>query len=397
VGGRVLVDSNLLKQISRQRILSLLQKRKVLSRAEIARLAGLTRSTITQHTAELIAEGILKEHVGGDVEPVVGRPGVPLVLCAEGASFIGADIAVERLSIIKLDLTGRIVTQVSEALDATLEPETVLARLAELVQKVNTDGASEPGRISGVGITAPASFTADGTLLAAPRLGWSQVPVRQLLEQRLPWPLFFDNEANASALAETFHARSINGDNLIYILLDTGVCGGIVIGGQLYRGGGFAGEIGHLPVSLDGPLCSCGNAGCLEAWIGKPALLQRYEMASGNRVSLETLETKAAGGDAMVLRVLDEWSTWIARGLLGLVNVLNPGRLVIGGPLSILLPYVEKRLNHELNRYSWPTRERIEVETSQFGAYAVAVGAATLAQQSYFDVPDLVFPQRVRP
>lgn len=384
---------SLLKQISRQRILSLLRKRQVLSRAEIARLTGLTRSTITQHTAELIAEGILTEQVGGtsgsaDSGSAVGRPRVPLALSPEGACFIGADIAVGQLNVIKLDLTGRIIHQRAEPLPPDAAPEGTLARLADLVHQVNADGRSRPERLFGVGVTAPATFTAQGMLSIAPRLGWSQVPIRQFLQERLPWPLFLDNDANASALAETFHSSSDRGDNLLYVLLDSGVGGGVVINGQLYRGNGCAGEVGHLPVSLDGPACSCGNTGCLEAWVGKSALLQRHELTTGSRIGLEELQARAASGDALTLRVLNEWSQWLARGLTGLVNILNPGRLVIGGPLSVLLPHVEARLNHELNRFKWPTRERIEVETSQYGGYAVAVGAATLVQKAYFEVPD---------
>ncbi|OTP74272.1 ROK family transcriptional regulator [Caballeronia sordidicola] len=384
---QIVGDSKLLKQISRQRILNLLHTHKVLSRAEIARQTGLTRSTVTQHTTDLITEGLVAEGSNPNTHVSIGRPGVPVALAPDGASFIGADIAIERLSIVKLNLAGTVVDQIEEPIGSKLKPEAVLSRLADLITQINENGSSSPEKLRGIGVTAPAIFSGDGMLLVAPRLGWSNVPVQRLLAARLPSPLFLDNDANASALGETFHTPFGKSQNLLYVLLDAGIGGGIVINGQLYRGNGGAGEIGHISLSLDGPLCSCGNMGCLEAWVGRDALLNRYEMATGRRVDLEALKMRVTENDESAHKVLNEWAVWLGRGLVGLVNVLNPDRLVIGGALSTLLPHVSDRLNHELNRFSWPPRDPIFVETSQHGAFAAAVGAATLAQHPYFEVP----------
>nr|RNJ66183.1 MAG: ROK family transcriptional regulator [Leptolyngbya sp. IPPAS B-1204] len=382
-----------LKQINTARLLELLRCRAPIARAELARLTGLTRSTVTVITAELIAQGLVRE--SGEVSSArgSGRPGVGLMLNPNGAFFIGAAIEAEHLTVVKLDLAAQIVARIQQPLVGT-EPQPVLETLVQLINQIRQTEPASDLRLRGVGLTIQGVLNLAGVVIRAPFLDWSGVDLRYYLQPHLDLPLFVDNDANAAALAELYLGNATQSSCLLYILINNGIGSGIVINNRVFRGAyGTAGEISALmsdPPGQDNPY-ECGHR------VGKEDLLNRYREQGGKATSLLELVERLAAGEAIAHTVVQEWAEILARGLISVVSLLNPEQIVLGGPLTVLFPYVNDTLTNQLRNqmprqgeHGFFSNPKARLTVSAFGEDAAAVGGAVLAYQSLFQVPDLV-------
>ncbi len=395
-------DASLLKQINYARILSVLRRTPHLPRAEIARQTGLTRSTITVITAELIDKGLVRE--GGETITGQngGRPGVGLALNPEGAFFIGAAIGAETLTVVELNLAAQVVNRIQTSIGDNRTPETVIRSLVTLIQQVQQANPLNTDRLRGVGLTVPGTLNLDGVVVRAPLLNWQEIDLRSHLESLIDLPLFVDNDANAAALAEVYLGSAIECSSLLYLLLDTGVGGGIVIDNRVYRGAyGTASEVCELIVDPNGDRTDGDEPGKLGPLVEKAGLLKRYQQQSGEAADLALLVSKLQAGDAIAHAVVQEWAKFLGWGLTSLVNILNPERVVLGGQLTVLLPYVKEPLDAMLRDcvpgtgvYGFFSNAKSRFEISEFGEDSAAIGGAVLAYQSLFQVPDLVLLQR---
>jgi predicted NBD/HSP70 family sugar kinase len=326
------------------------------SRARLAEETGLNKATVSSLVAELVDRGLVGE--GETERATVGRPGQIIRLGGEHVVAVGAEVNVGYLSVLVLNLRGQVVARQRVALDtAAMEPALVLARLGRLLDSALDGVAVRP---VGVAIAVPGLVEVDtGVVRAAPNLGWTDVAVvaeiRRLLGEP-PYPVLLDNEANLAALAEVEAQGLDRGSDLILLTGAAGVGSGIVVGGQLLRGGhGFAGEVGHMRVRDDGPPCACGHRGCLEAAVGLNALLAATpEQATphGPPPDLERrlaeIGVRAAAGDARVLAAIADIDRWLAVGAGILVNVFNPHLLVLGGYFAALRPWLAGSLREDL-------------------------------------------------
>lgn len=387
-------NPGLLKQINTARLLELLRRRGAIARADLARSTGLTRSTVTVITAELIAQGLVRESGEISASRGGGRPGVGLMLNPDGAFFIGAAIEVEHLTVVKLNLAAQIVTRIQEPLQVGADLAPVLTQLVQLIDRVRQADPLCSSRLRGVGLSIQGILNLDGVIIRAPFLNWSGGDLRSYLQSHLDLPLFVDNDANAAALAEVYLGSAMQSSSLLYILINKDIGSGIIINNQVFRGAfGTAGEISALMSDPPGQ-------DDLELWnhgVGKEALLYRYREQGGKAKDLHELVAHLAQGEAIALSVVQDWAEILGRGLVCVASLLNPERIVLGGPLTGLFPYVKDSLiarlqnkmprQGELGFFSNP-KARFEVST--FGEDASAVGGAVLAYQSLFRVPDLV-------
>lgn len=398
-------DASLLKQINYARILSTVRRTPHLPRAEIARQTGLTRSTITVITAELIDKGLLREGAETIAGQSGGRPGIGLDLNPEGAFFIGAAIGAEHLTVVELNLAAQVVNRIQEPLGQNRAPESVIQALAKLIQQVRQANPLAKERLRGIGLTVPGTLNLEGVVVRAPLLGWQEIDLRSHLESLIDLPLFVDNDANAAALAEVYLGSAIECSSLLYLLLDTGVGGGIVIDNRVYRGAyGTASEVCELIVDPRSDRNGNSNGedfGKMGPLVEKAGLLKRYQQQSGEAADLPLLLSKLQAGDAIAQAVIREWATFLGWGLTSLVNILNPERVVLGGQLTVLLPYVKEQLDAMLRDcvpgtgvYGFFSNAKSRFEISEFGEDSAAIGGAVLAYQSLFQVPDLVLLQR---
>jgi predicted NBD/HSP70 family sugar kinase len=386
-------NPGLLKQINTARLLELLRCHAPIARADLARLTGLTRSTVTVITADLIAQGLVRESGEVAANRSSGRPGVGLMLNPNGAFFIGAAIEVEHLTVVKLNLAAQIVARIQQPL-SSMEPETILRQVVQLIEQVRQVEPRYESRLRGVGLSIQGVLNLDGVVIRAPFLDWSGVDLRRYLQPHLDLPLFVDNDANAAALAEVYLGNAIQSSSLLYILINKGIGSGIVLNNRVFRGAyGTAGEISALMSDPPGQdnAHECGHR------VGKEDLLDRYRQQGGTAADVHELVEQLSQGDAIAHAVVHEWADILGRGLVSVASLLNPEQIVLGGPLTDLFPYVKDTLMTYL-RDSMPrqgesgffSNPKAKFEVSSFGEDASAIGGAVLAYQSLFRVPDLV-------
>jgi predicted NBD/HSP70 family sugar kinase len=255
--------------------------------------------------------------------------------------------------------------------------------------------------VSGLGIAvAGVVRRADGFVHFAPNLGWRDVPLGRLVADRIgtSLPVTIANEADLGALAEHTWGAGVGVHHLVYVSSEVGVGGGLVIDGRpLVGAAGCAGEVGHFQVNPMGERCRCGAIGCWETEIGGPAILRRVGVVEKNYKpeAVTRLLREAAWGDPVALAAIEDVGHWLATGLVGLVNVFNPERVVLGGWLATMWPMVEETVDAELReRVMAPSQELDElIRPTQLGADGPLLGAAELALTRVLDEPTLVPPR----
>jgi glucokinase-like ROK family protein len=374
-----------------------------LSRSDLARHLDYSRASITTTVSSLLEKNIVKE-----VGPGVSQGGRrPILLDVDGALgyVAGVDIGATSLDLALADFKGQIVERHSEPADVRDEPEQVLGRVNQIILDMLQKQAAGPEQILavGVGVPGPVEF-ARGVLIAPPLMPtWEGYPIRAFIRQTFPAAQVpVDNDVNVMAIGE-LHGGSGRGiDNFIFIKIGTGIGCGIICQGRIYRGSnGCAGDVGHICVDYNGPICRCGNAGCLEAMAaGPPMAAQAQEAALAGKSDLlaarleenrvltaKDVGAAAAAGDRIAIEIIRNSGRMIGGMLAGLVNFFNPKLILIGGGVSNIGYQLLSSIRQAVLRRSNPlsTRE-LRIEYSQLGADAGVVGAIELALAHVFVV-----------
>ncbi|MEE4543577.1 ROK family transcriptional regulator [Streptomyces sp. V4-01] len=353
------------------------------TRAAVAAEVGLARATVSTLVDELLAAGLVEER-GAQRPGTVGRPGTALALSETGPAGIGAEIGVDHLAACVTDLRGRLRCRVqAPAANRGRPAPAVLAELAGLTALVTGQARDQGLHPVGTTVAVPGLVGRDrGIVLRAPNLGWENVPVAAALGPGT----VVDNEANLGALAELWLGGHDRLADFVHVSAEIGIGAAVVVEGRLFRGArGFAGELGHVPVRPDGPLCSCGAHGCLETFAGEEALLRAAGIGAGRGPALRAA---AAGGDPAALRALAEAGSALGIALSGAVNLLDPQAVVVGGPLADLAPWLLPGVRAELADRVTDRRWRPEdVVTSRLGSDGVLRGAAYSAVRTVLDDP----------
>lgn len=337
-----------------------------LSRAMLAQMTGLNPATVTHITRELFTMGLLEDAGSGASRG--GRPGAMLRIRSQAGYVIS--IQLDRLFIrgmlTNLSLDEKVQEQVVSS--TPLHPQDIsLDLLLQVVRSLANQAAEAGQKLMGIGVCAPGPIdTAQGVVLSPPNFsGWVGVPLRRILEDAFGCPVFIDQDANACALAEKWFGAMGKYDHFVYVLGDGGLGGGLFLNGDIYRGSrNIAGEIGHTTIMLDGPRCSCGNAGCLELYASAHAVEQRayqalsdgessllFEMVAGNleRITLHAIAMAARQGDALCSALIDEMAQALGAGLLNIRHTLDPQAIVIGGQIALLEDLIAPTLQQRMN------------------------------------------------
>ena len=260
-------------------VMNALAAGEIVTRAAVAAEIGLTRATVSTLVDELLAAGLLEER-GAQRPGTVGRPGTALALSDTGPAGVGAEIGVDHLAACVIDLRGpsRCRVEAPAANRGRPAPD-VLAELAELTAHVTDEARGQGLHPVGTTVAIPGLVGRDrGTVLRATNLGWEDVAVAAALGRET----VVDNEANLGALAELWLGGHPRLADFVHVSAEIGIGAALVVEGRLFRGArGFAGELGHVPVRPDGPLCSCGAHGCLETYAGEEALLRAAGIGAG--------------------------------------------------------------------------------------------------------------------
>lgn len=380
------------------------------SRAAVAAATGLNKTTVSSLVTDLMARGLVRE-TGETSQRRVGRPGVLLALDDRSVAAIGLEVNVDYLSVVAVDLLHRELVHRHVPLDARSAGALDCAhRIADILREV-TEGPELRGRsVLGVSVAVPGLIDSpSGTVKRAPNLGWLAVPLRELLRSHLVGSplseatILVDNDANLGAMAEYRFGPLAGLSDLVYVTGEVGIGAGVLTGGELLRGaGGFAGEIGHLELAPDGPECSCGRRGCLEALAGIGAILRAAlpdlvadRPLSGRDVAdlVEVAVERALSGDRTAVAALEEAGTWLGRGVATLVNVVNPGAVVLGGYFVPMAPWLLPRCRAAALAHSFaPEAGGCRVEPSDLGMSAASRGGAAVMIHG-LDSGDLPLPQ----
>ena len=355
-----------------------------LSRSELVAWTGLTRSAIRSLVGDLVAGDFVVE----DAAVRLGTPGRPspqVRLVADRIVVIALEIAVDSLALAIVGLGGQVHWK--ERVDrprAHSSVDDIVSDLANLVARAQDQRPTDDAPI-GVGVAVAGLVRpTDGVVAVAPNLGWIDVPLGERLMSALGLdiPIAVANEADLGALAESRRGAARGADDVLYVHGEVGVGGGIIVGGRPLSGiSGFAGEIGHMPINPQGRPCQCGSVGCWETEIGERALLERagYPL-EGGRMAVSALIADAADGRPEALASLDNVGRWLGIGLAGLVNVLNPRVVVLGGLFSPAFPYLVPSLTGALEaRGLEAARRLVSVVPAYLGVDAPLLGAAELA------------------
>jgi predicted NBD/HSP70 family sugar kinase len=354
-----------------------------LSRSELVRHTGLTRSAIRGLIGELVSGGLLTEtRSAPDGAP--GRPSPRVHPDPDGASVVALEVNVDSLAVARVGLGGsvdRLVRVDRPRAHVTLDE--IVTDLVELAGPVLASVSGD--ELIGIGVAvAGVVRRRDGVVRLAPNLGWTDEPLGDRLAAalRTDVPIAVGNEADLGGLAEHRRGAAIGEANVVYVAGEVGVGGHITVGGQSLDGAaGYAGEVGHMVVNPGGAPCACGSFGCWETMIGERAMLvQARRPATGGAAAVDNLVAAAIAGDPAALAGVAHVGTWLGIGLASLVNIFDPTLVVLGGVLGRIHALVASELDAALDRHALPAaRELVRVVPGDLGVDAPIIGAAELA------------------
>jgi predicted NBD/HSP70 family sugar kinase len=354
-----------------------------LSRSQLVARTGLTRSAIRGLVGELAAGGLVIE----ERRSSVGTPGRPSPLERprdDRYVVLALEIAVDSLAVAIVGLGGSVLERVRvDRARGHLDPDSLADDLARLATPLLSRAARST--VIGIGLSMVGVVRAsDGLIRFAPNLGWRDVPIADIVARRLRLDVLIAvaNDADLGALAEHRRGAAVGLDNVLYVAGEVGVGGGLIVDGRPLAGaGGYAGEIGHVPVNPAGGECRCGSRGCWETEVGERALLRRAgRRPTGGRAAVDDVLAKAAAGSSIELDALAETGEWLGTGLAGLVNIFNPSLIVLGSIFGRMFPFVSAQVEAALGRAAMHApREMARVLPAALGADAPLLGAAELA------------------
>jgi predicted NBD/HSP70 family sugar kinase len=372
------------------------------SRARVAAATGLTRGTVSSLVSELIELEVLRETAEDERAGRVGRPAQPLEL-GDVAVAVGLEINVDYLAVSVEDLTGRIRWERRVFADNRRSaPGPVLDRLARMARQAIGEAARDGLLVVGVAVAVPGLVElASGTLLRAPNLGWTRMPIAEELRARLPGlPIRVENESNLAALAEHWQGTMRGQRDFVCVFGEVGVGAGIFVGGELYRGAhGFGGELGHVTVDPDGDPCACGSRGCLETLVGQEAIARRggVEIRSGDRTRSLTAELvrRAESGDPRVRAALRDAGETLGLALAAAVNLFDLDAVVLGGCFGTLADWLADHVGEALRRRVLSAQwSACDLQASSIGELAAVRGAAALTLRGVLAAPWIVAERR---
>lgn len=380
---------------------TLLRAQKPMSRADLAKETGLTKATLSLLASMLIESGVVQEG-----EPVVsttyGRPSTPLEIRGGSIAGIGLQINTDGYGCLALDLNGDTLGRewVSEDMTGT-DPYEIFAKLDAMTFPLESQLKRRGCKVVGAGFALPGIVTDDMWLLVARNLGWENVNLTRFnVVRRLD--VVAGNEAKMAAIAQipgyaTERAPFLNvvdrTDSFIYLSTDIGIGGAVVRDGEVVMGShGFAGEIGHLSVAMDGPLCSCGRHGCLEAFAGRRALVEAAGIAEdGDATSSEAIDMflqRWRAGDSDVAKVVDQAADALVSAIASAVNLVDVDTVLLGGLWTHfgdeLATVLEGRLRSEILGYP---NVKIRVFVPPVALHPSLYGAAEMGLRRFIENP----------
>jgi predicted NBD/HSP70 family sugar kinase len=359
------------------------------SRQDLGEATGLSPASVSNVTRELIDEGIVAE--AGSVDSDGGRPRTLLQIDSNYGYVIGVDVGETRLRVELFDLT---MTERAKA-DYPLDPgdqgaDLIVDRILTGLETVLASAGVDSNAVLGIGVGVPGVVEQGSEVLVhGQTYGWEAVPLARLLRAGTSLPLYIDNGAKTMGQAESWFGAGRGARHAVVCLIGSGVGASIIAHGSTHRGAtSSAGEWGHTTVVVGGRACRCGSRGCLEAYVGAQAILDRYGLPlSGDQESALAALADLAGTSAKAAEVMEETALFLGVGIANLINLLNPEQIILGGWSGLLLgermlPAIRDAARRHSLRHPFADTS---IELGRLGPEAVALGAATLPIERFLN------------
>lgn len=389
-------NSKYVKHLNRMTVLNIIKEHDPISRQQLAKQTGLTPAAITGIIRELLDMGLVKETGLG--KSMGGRRPMKLTFIPEAGYVIGMEITHHETTFGIADLKNDPTDIRTLNIDMG-DPEIGIPIMLDMIKKIMNSDVYAGKKFLGVGVAFPALMNfKSGIVKRSVNLGakWSNYPIRSRLEKELDLPVFVENNSKVAALAERWFGNGTDCKDLIYINLGEGISAGIIVDDHILQGShGYAGQIGHIVIVENGPLCNCGNRGCIEAICGIPALVKKVQLdlpaIEGQDPLKKVLENKTTIGIDEILQcalfensyahqLLKQTSEYVGLIIADLINSYNPKTIFIGGKLSTAISIFKEHIISIVNAHAFPDVAHLsEIRISHLGVNSGLIGACALA------------------
>ena len=377
---------------NRSTLLKLLRRNDHICRKDLAEMSGLTGAAVTNLIRDLIRVGLVSED--RSYSGRLNRNAVSLKLNFERFYVIGVSLRRGRLSYGVSDLSGKLLDKQSILLELDEKVDKILSILWESVAGYIND-PSYKGGIVGIGISVPGPINLEkGEISYLTNMpGWKAIPVKKFLEERSGLPVILDDAANAAVLAEKWFGCGQSYHNIISVLVSKGVGAGIILNDRIYHGAfGFAGQVGHVSLDINGPVCGCGNRGCLELYCSTLALVKKAQEIYGLDLisDFNIIRERVAKGDKKLSELVAESGRYLGCALVNLANAFNPELIVIHGDMTdfgaIWFDSVKKAV---ADRLLPEAATKLKIEISPITDSPILLGTVAMVCEYIFEQPYL--------
>lgn len=395
---------SLVKSHNLQAILMSLLYEPHLSRVELAQRTSLSSTTITNLIGELIEQDIVFEaQAPSDTQRSVGRPRRRLEINPNARYAVGVHIGIGLYRVAVTNLQADIIANNIETFEIDISASEILTRVSKSIHQTITESAVPPEKLLGIGVGASGLVDyRSGLNVIAPRLGWHNVQIRDILEEQSQLPVIVDNNVRSMALLEALFGIGKGASVLAFVYGRIGVGAGFFVNGRLFRGSGVgAGEIGHsISIPKDGEICTCGNRGCLETLLSETILIKQAQeqaiqipdsilakefKANNDQKPIASIFSAARMGDQFALELIAERADHLGIALANLVNVINPEMILLGGMFAeggdLFIPKAREKMQQTAFA---GLADQVRLEKTKYGWRAGVAGAAALALAAFF-------------
>lgn len=398
---RVAGNSKYMKKLNRMAVINIIKDHEPISRQQLAEITGLTPSAITGIIRELLDMGIIRE-VGLD-KSTGGRRPIKLSFNPDAGYVFGVEVTRFETFVGTCDLKNNPTDFRTIKIDMS-EPKKGLKKLAAVVKEIMNEEQYKEKPFLGVGVAFPGLLYAfEGKVKRSINLGtsWDFFPVKQVLEKEIDMPVFIENNSKASALAERWFGGATECRDLVYVNLGEGISAGVIINDRILQGAqGHAGEIGHMSIQKDGPLCNCGNRGCLESVCGIPAIMRKVKneisiipdndplkklWAEKGEISIEDIISSSRIKNSYSHNLLKQVAEYIGKAIANVINFYNPECVFIGGKMAPAAKYFIDIIKTAVNTHAFPEIARsTDIQISSLQEKAGVMGACALVLRDLF-------------
>ncbi|WP_145025356.1 ROK family transcriptional regulator [Paenibacillus sp. Y412MC10] len=380
-------DQDYIRRKNRSTVFELIRKHSPLSRAEIARLTGMSPTTVSRIVSELYQQDFM--HETEQATTSVGRKAVMLHVNPGSVLSVGVEIDRSGIRIGIVDLDGKVVHSTQVTRDSRETPEATLERIASAIEELIQASDIDRRKVVGIGVGLPGIVDyAGGSVVLSAQLGWKQTDIAGELRRLTGFEVAVDNELKVRALAEHQYGSARGSSRSVLIGFGSGVGSSLIIDGEIYRGEtNSAGEIGHTVVDPGGLLCECGKVGCLQTYIAEASLVEQ-----ANKIkpigSLEELFQARKDGEYWAASIVDRAMTFVAVTVSNIACVYNPDTVILTGKLVESFPEVRDFISDKcMDQFVWePLRGTFQIVYSALESDGVVIGSGILAQNLFLDI-----------